>query len=167
MTGWMRVTGTLTTVFTVQVPALQVLRLLHAWPQLPQLLKSVWKFTQPPLQHDGVAAVQAWPQVPQLAASEEVFTQIPLQLVLPVIAQLTVSDPARVRPGLTSVTPGETGVVVTVVVTGAATVVVTAVVVTGAVTTGAGAEQVEALHTRPAAQALPHRPQLVELAASS
>jgi hypothetical protein len=161
MTGLITVPTTLTTVFTVQVPALQVLRLPHACPQLPQLFESVWKFMQPPLQQDGADAVQAFPQAPQLAASTDVFTHVPLQLVFPSTAQFMVSDPASVRPGLT-VTPGMT---VVVVVTTGGTGVVTAVTVV--VTIGAGAEQVEALQTRPPAQTFPQAPQLVAVDARS
>jgi hypothetical protein len=65
----------------------------QAWPQVPQLLGSVWVSLQAPLHtvpvHGAQAPAahirpgsQAWPQVPQFAASVWVSVQLPLQSVI-------------------------------------------------------------------------------------
>jgi hypothetical protein len=65
----------------------------QAFPQVPQLLASVWAFTQLPEQsvypvaHTQAPLLQtklvpqACPQAPQLLASLCMFTQVPLQVV--------------------------------------------------------------------------------------
>lgn len=74
-----------------QTPAVQVAPTGHAWPQVAQLLLSVWVLVHVPPHTSGVGALQppqmppvqawpawqAWPQVPQL--SKLVFRSSPAQ----------------------------------------------------------------------------------------
>jgi hypothetical protein len=78
-----------------QWPDLQVVSLVHSFPQAPQSFGLVCRFTHVPLQRDmplGHAQLpftqespgpQAWLQVPQLFGSVRAFTQPLLQLVCP------------------------------------------------------------------------------------
>ena len=59
----------------------------HLCPQEPQLEVSVWVLTQAPLQQVGASDLHTWPQLPQFVVLIERFTQDPSHHVFPMMRQ--------------------------------------------------------------------------------